>query len=486
VLYERHLLSGDTPRTLTETGTATVTATGTATASASSTGSASSSVTGTGSGTTSGCATLGATRQTRSLAAPPSSFGALLLAPLSFLSSLFVRLFLPRGRLPPEYLIFQALDSLQALCSYLRGVLTLHATMEGLGVGGGGAALSATLALLLKEGSSHCSGLLFAFLAASRLDAEVRWWRLSADVANDVGLALELAAPLGGPRFFLPLTCAANACKAVCGVAAGATRVAISAHFAGGARGGGSAGAHVAEVAAKEGTQETAVTLLGLVLGFSLAPLLNASRSAQWASFAALTLVHVAANAAAVRCLALRTLSRTRASLLLRAVAAGAAPPSPTALRAEEPLYPVHFPCGGARRRGWEGGALRLGCPFAEVQRVGAAAGAGGAVAGWLDARAERLFEGPPEGALRDGGAAGDDWFLAACSGREGAVAFSNDARPATLLAGWAWAAARLHGHGCGEAARLALALLAEAGRAGWDVDACALDEEGFRVSTKP
>ncbi len=494
MLYERHLLSGDTPRLLTETDTA-----------------------------------LGATRQARSLAAPPSSFGAaLFLAPLSFLSSLFVRLFLPRGRLPPEYLLFQALDSLQALCSYLRGVLTLHATLEGLGVGGGSAALSATLALLLKEGSSHCSGLLFAFLAASRLDAEVRWWRLSADVANDVGLALELAAPLGGPRFFLPLTCAANACKAVCGVAAGATRVAISAHFAGGARGGGSAGAHVAEVAAKEGTQETAVTLLGLVLGFSLAPLLNASRSAQWASFAALTLVHVAANAAAVRCLALRTLSRTRASLLLRALAAGAAPPSPAALRAEEPLYPAHFPCGGARRRGWEGGALRLGCPFAEVQRVGALAGAGGAVAGWVDARAERLFEGPPEGALRDarararaerlfegppegalrdahvraraerlfegppegalrdGGAAGDDWFLAACSGREGAVAFSNGARPATLLAGWAWAAARLHGHGRGEAARLALKLLAEAGRAGWDMDACALDEEGFRVSTKP
>ena len=96
VLYERHLLSGDTPRLLTETDTA-----------------------------------LGATRQARSLAAPPSSFGAaLFLAPLSFLSSLFVRLFLPRGRLPPEYLLFQALDSLQALCSYLRGVLTLHATRQ--------------------------------------------------------------------------------------------------------------------------------------------------------------------------------------------------------------------------------------------------------------------------------------------------------------------------------------------------------------------
>jgi len=412
---------------------------------------------------------------------------ALLARPLSLLRALLVRLFLPRGSLPPEYLLFQALDSLQALCSYLRGVLTLHATLEGLGVSGSGAALSATLALLLKEGASHCAGLLFAFLAASRLDAEVRWWRLAADVANDVGLALELAAPLGGPRFFLPLTCAANACKAVCGVAAGATRVAISAHFAGG---GGGSSAHVAEVAAKEGTQETAVTLAGILLGVALAPRLNASLAAQWAAFAALTAVHVAANAAAVRCLALRTLSRTRAALLLRAVAAGAPPPSPADLRRAEPLYPVHFTCGGGRGRGWEGGALRLGCALAEVARLGGGGGGGdwraAASVRWL-APGGALCSAPLLGAAEGGGGGarepgGGDWFLAAVREGEAAVAFSRGARPATLLAGWAWAVARLHGHGEAAAARLAAELLRGAAGAGWAADGCALDEEGFRV----
>jgi hypothetical protein len=43
----------------------------------------------------------------------------------------------------------------------------------------------------------------------------------------------------------------------------------------------------VAEVAAKEGTQETAVTLAGILLGVALAPRLNASLAAQWAAFAA-------------------------------------------------------------------------------------------------------------------------------------------------------------------------------------------------------
>jgi hypothetical protein len=94
-------------------------------------------------------------------------------------------------------------------------------------------------------------------------------------------------------------------------VAAGATRVAISSHFA---RDG-----NVAEVQAKEGAQETFVTLVGLLLGVASAAYLNASPAAQWAFFAALTVIHVAANYAAVRMLALRPLNRSRANVLVRA-----------------------------------------------------------------------------------------------------------------------------------------------------------------------
>ena len=306
--------------------------------------------------------------------------------------SVLRRLFLPRGTLPPDYLRFQLLDSAQGLCSYLRGVLTMHATFTGLGVGSAdSSALAATLVALLKEGSSHVASLLFAYGYAARLDAEVRWWRLFADVANDVGLTLELAAPLCG-RYFLAISCTANACKALCGVAAGATRVAVSAHFAGGSH----SGAHVAEVAAKEGTQETAVTLLGLVLGMALAPTLNANVRVQWAAFIMLTAVHVVANAAAVRALALRTLSRTRALMLLdEATRSGTLPLStPQVLRLEEPLVPVQFIgtaaafarlccssrghiSGGGGGGGnatsnmdSEGISLRLGCSVAHLQRV--------------------------------------------------------------------------------------------------------------------
>ena len=55
----------------------------------------------------------------------------------SFRSIVFY-LFLPDGyfhnRLAPEYLTFQVYDTLQALCSYLRGVLCTRAVLIGMGV----------------------------------------------------------------------------------------------------------------------------------------------------------------------------------------------------------------------------------------------------------------------------------------------------------------------------------------------------------------
>lgn len=60
-------------------------------------------------------------------------------------------------------------------------------------------------------------------------------WRLFADASNDVGLALEMLAPL--PAFreagrFLQLICLASVFKAACGVAGGATGAAITEHWA--------------------------------------------------------------------------------------------------------------------------------------------------------------------------------------------------------------------------------------------------------------
>lgn len=78
-------------------------------------------------------------------------------------------------------------------------------------------------------------GLLFTAVASAKFGVNIKTWRLFADASNDVGLALEMLAPL--PTFrkdgrFLPLICLASAFKAACGVAGGATGAAITEHWA--------------------------------------------------------------------------------------------------------------------------------------------------------------------------------------------------------------------------------------------------------------
>lgn len=49
----------------------------------------------------------------------------------------FSKLFIPVGRVAPEYAEFQAYDTIQAMCSYLRGILATQSILEGVGVGSG-------------------------------------------------------------------------------------------------------------------------------------------------------------------------------------------------------------------------------------------------------------------------------------------------------------------------------------------------------------
>ena len=287
------------------------------------------------------------------------------------------RAFLPEGypdSVAPEYLAFQLWDTTQATCSYVRGMLVTHALMSGVGVVDGAAtALGATAVWFMRDFTSMLGGILFAFYQGTRLDGYAKQWRLFADLCNNFGMALELASPHAGRGLFLPLACAGATARALTGVAAGATRAvsvlqsrlggapigrdhrepgpffspasdgswpgsfffpavcgfvaltsialqkkegslpplvknlqALTSHFA--------LAGNAADVAAKEGSQETATTLLGMILGMALlraaahwGPLVS------WASFAALTALHVGANVAAVRSLRLRTVNPERA-----------------------------------------------------------------------------------------------------------------------------------------------------------------------------
>ncbi len=64
--------------------------------------------------------------------------------------------------------------------------------------------------------------------------------------------------------------------------------------------------------------QETAVTLVGMVLGMAFLRLAHGMQPLIWAAFWALTAVHVWANVRAMRCLRISSLNQARTQLLLR------------------------------------------------------------------------------------------------------------------------------------------------------------------------
>lgn len=227
-----------------------------------------------------------------------------------FISELFLPLGYPCS-VEDEYLKFQFWDTIQALCSYLRGILSMKAILEGLGVGKSEAtAGGAVLQWIWKDGMSMIGGILFSWWGSNRFDEDICTWRLFADLINDIGLFFEMLAPLFPSEFLLILSIG-SICKALCGVSAGATRSCITSHLA--------KKNNMGDVGAKENTQETGVTLIGLIMGIYLSPMLNSNIYIAWLSFVILTIIHMICNYEGVKCLKLRYINKQRSKLLWNA-----------------------------------------------------------------------------------------------------------------------------------------------------------------------
>jgi len=115
---------------------------------------------------------------------------ALLAATLHGLSATFLPVGYPHS-VREEYLAYQSWDTIQALCSYLRGILTTKAILEGSGVGSEAAsALSAAMNWVFRDGVGMTCSLLFSSLASVSFDGNVKEWRLFADIANGKSILL--------------------------------------------------------------------------------------------------------------------------------------------------------------------------------------------------------------------------------------------------------------------------------------------------------
>ena len=243
--------------------------------------------------------------------------GDLFRSPLKLLRKLFLPLGYPHS-VSDTYLSYQLYDGLQGLCSYWRGVVSAKAVFEAAGVGNAEAtALSAALSWALRDGTGMIGGLVYSYVASQYFDSHAKEFRLIlADVINDVALTLDMMAPWFGPEASMWVLGLSTIGKTICGITAGATKGHITQHFA-------KDGGNVADLTAKESTQETLVSLLGMVGGVWVAKVLD--RYCQenlffwtWLLFGVLTAIHVWANYKAVSLLKLETLNPERTRVLFR------------------------------------------------------------------------------------------------------------------------------------------------------------------------
>mmetsp|Transcript_12632 Transcript_12632/g.25760 ORF Transcript_12632/g.25760 Transcript_12632/m.25760 type:complete len:364 (-) Transcript_12632:302-1393(-) len=211
----------------------------------------------------------------------------------------FIHSFLvPNGRITSDYVRFQAFDTLQGCSSYLRGILATSSVLR--------VSKDPETVVAYRWAFNHGVGMLVAMMLnqwVGWMGSEIKQARLAADVLNDVALTIEISLPYVRDEYVTYLMLLATTMKCMCGFIAGATRAAVTAHFA--------VDNNEADVAAKEGNQENLVTVMGLVLGGIFVK--RFSREGEIISmFIVLTVLHVYWNFKAVRALRLQTLSFQR------------------------------------------------------------------------------------------------------------------------------------------------------------------------------
>ncbi|PLB36353.1 RUS1 family protein [Aspergillus candidus] len=231
---------------------------------------------------------------------------------IAALRNLLVEVFLPAGyphSVSEDYVPYQLFDSLQAFCSSIAGLLSSRAVLQGVGVGNASASPTSALLLhILQDTSGRIATILFAHRVGTALEPECKMYRLAADVFNDFAMILDCLSPMipsGSCRVGVLST--AGVLRALCGVSGGSSKASLSAHFA--------KWGNLAEVNAKDSSQETVISLIGMLVG-SLVVSHITSYTATWISLITLLTVHLGMNYAAVRAVQMTSLNRQRANIV--------------------------------------------------------------------------------------------------------------------------------------------------------------------------
>ncbi|KAJ7034584.1 vitamin B6 photo-protection and homoeostasis-domain-containing protein [Mycena alexandri] len=232
------------------------------------------------------------------------------------------KVFLPAGypaSVSPDYLRYQVFNALQAFCSSLAGLLSSRALLEGFGVGNAHAsATNALLLTVLQDFFSRITTICAAYVLGPSLSPEAKTFRLLADVSNDAAIVLDTLSPLFNsavlpiqlPGVRVAALCLSGVLRALCGIAAGGSKAALTVHFATPISGAGDIG----DLNAKDSSKETVLALFGMLAGSLIVPYLTTTWSTYSVLFGLVGL-HLALNYVGIRGVVLRSLNRQRMSI---------------------------------------------------------------------------------------------------------------------------------------------------------------------------
>jgi hypothetical protein len=230
--------------------------------------------------------------------------------------------FLPIGypaTVPDQYLSYVIWSSLQDLCTSVRSVIATQRVLQGIGVGTNTATtLSAIQNFILRDAAGMVATLSFTSFTSGIFSKDVKRWRIFADCMVDIGITLEVLAVQLPKSYFVPMLCIANMCKALCGVAAGATSGSIALYWSSKANsnnnninnvdrsnGKSSGSTDISDINAKFGAQNTVVGSFGLIFSAIFArSVATAPLSLVWAIYSMLTAFHIFANMQCMRIIA--------------------------------------------------------------------------------------------------------------------------------------------------------------------------------------
>lgn len=227
-----------------------------------------------------------------------------------------INVFLPTGyphSVSADYIDYQIYDSIQAFSSSIAGLFANRAVLSAVGVGDDSATSTAALFMkVIQETVGRLGTILFAWKLGSALEPECKKYRFMADLVNDSAIVFDCLSSLfpGSKRTKILLLCMSGLLRSVCGVMAGGSRAALTQHFTDPVRG------SIADVNAKDQSQETVITLMGMLAGSALVGIVQGEGLSMWITVLLLLGIHLWTNYQAVAHVVARTINRQRANIV--------------------------------------------------------------------------------------------------------------------------------------------------------------------------